>query len=179
MTRGTIRVLCTYVTSIEPSGDDERAHLLLDHPHLPHREERRFARAVGEFTLRTRHAGTSRSWVSVTAEEPRLPWAGVAARSETRRKCRLSAREIHGWTDNLHRRAGLAGGPTVAAGFRGEMTATLSLDSALQLPRSNTGADSFRRRAGCCPAREGGRVFVRSLAPASHSQPDARLRLDS
>ena len=37
------------------STDDIRVHLLLDHPHLPDREQCRFARAVGEFALRPRH----------------------------------------------------------------------------------------------------------------------------
>ena len=37
------------------STDDVRVHLVLDHPHLPDREERWFARAVGGFALRPRH----------------------------------------------------------------------------------------------------------------------------
>ena len=38
-----------------PSTDDVRVRLLLDHPHLPDRQECWFARAVGELALRPRH----------------------------------------------------------------------------------------------------------------------------
>ena len=39
------------------STDDIRVHLLLDHPHLPDREQRRLARAVGELALRPGSVG--------------------------------------------------------------------------------------------------------------------------
>lgn len=114
-------------TCMHASTDDIGVHPRLDHPHFPHCKQRRPIQLVGESRKR-RKAGISS--VSATAQEPRHRQAGVAGGSETLRTCRIWSCNIRGWTDDLRRWTGLAGGPTVAADFPRGTTSTLSLNSA-------------------------------------------------
>ena len=136
------------------STDDIGVHPRLDHPHFPHCKQRRPIQLVGESRKR-RKAGISS--VSATAQEPRHRQAGVAGGSETLRTCRIWSCNIRGWTDDLRRWTGLAGGPTVAADFPRGTTSTLSLDSSGGKGWSPPGRNGNRgpRAEGCSLLRSG------------------------